>query len=158
MKFAEESPEGRAASKALARAHAAMRRLESSVIDSPKPGYARNAYGAYFRLEVFERVLALAAEAEALSHLDGGVGYAVAGFLSWAGYFDRAAYAYESVIASYPDYLQPARLGVAVAYGHLGRVRDAQDAVDAYNLALSRHPSPGMPPLSLERLGFRQQG
>lgn len=82
-KFAEQLPEGREASKILAKARSAMNRIEVAVRESPGLGYRENAKGSYFREESLRKVLALLDEAESKSHVDGVVRFARAGILSW---------------------------------------------------------------------------
>ena len=155
MKFAEQLPEGREASKILVKARAAMNRIELAVRESPRPGYRENACGSYFREESVNKVLILLDEAESKSHLDGAVRFARAGILSWAGDYERAAEEYQLVVKTWPIYRQPARCGLAAALGWLGRLAEAQHVIDEYNAVLAASLVPGMPRLDFARLGLR---
>ena len=152
--FAEQTPAGREATKILARADALMNRLENSEVDSPKSGYAVNAYGYYYKTATFEKMLALVEEAEALSHLDGACAYSRAGFHQWAGNFERSAELYAQVVESWPQYAQSARTMLATALGRLGRLAEAQRVIDEHNRVLAENPMPGMPLLDFRRIGI----
>jgi hypothetical protein len=130
-----------------------MRRIENSVREERRTGYARNAFGDYYREAGFQKVLALVLEAEELSHLDGATRFSRAGFLSWAGLFEAAVAEYLTVIAEWPNYAQPARSGLAIAYGRMGRIADAQRVIDEHNAVLAASPGSGGWPLDPAKVG-----
>jgi tetratricopeptide (TPR) repeat protein len=140
-------------SKLASQASAAMSRVENSVKDEPTPGHEINAYGSYYRVTALAKALALADEAIQHAPSDAALIYLKAGFLAWAGRFQEAATLYESIIGG-SEIARHAMTQLAWVYVRLNRIADAQRIVDRHNAVLVANPLPGIPALSLQRLGL----
>ena len=111
------------------------RRIEATMSEEPKPGFALNQWGSYDHAPTREKVLAeyerLVLDAPEEEYFR----YLHAGALSRARQFDRALDAYGALVIAGGNHAHHARLMLCLVHWFKGERLEAQRALDTYNAA-----------------------